>query len=727
MFWPDTGTGVDVEPARKPVASAVRKFFTEGGAGQPPTVPGGDWFNQVTNELLNVLAAAGIDPNKADDDQLLQAINNISNVFQQEGSGAVPRPTQEKMRESITPQDFGAVGDGVTNDDAAFVQLEANYSGVEIDLLGKTYYVTAPFYGNRYYNGLWAGSFGTSRPRWQGAQHTGAGRIVFGDEALASLPESYSMGSGATVVAMGYGAMGKMTQVKKAIAIGTNSQAEGTISRDNISIGEDALRFVQSRTPDYDQSQQQGTRNIAMGGNAGRFIYEGIRNIAIGRNAGQCLVNSVQSTIVGSNAAGGFAPIGLSGQIENWSPNNGPDGVTAFGATALGRTITGFNAAVGERAAEKLVAGRGNVVMGPLALCNAEIDSGFNGKQLTNLNISGTYSHSGNTVTLTFAGHGVSVGFTVGIRLLDGGSQTFQGDVVPAVVVSVIDANTFTIDHPTSRTASGTATLYWMINLTDAPKAEFNCVYGALAANSLRAGSENSVYGYRAMFEADSAASPSRNTAHGFMALTGWTDPQKMTAIGHYALRIKQDGSVATGAGTNCTGVGQNTRISADNQVQLGDAATTTYVYGTVQNRSDERDKADIRDTELGIEFIMGLRPVDGRWDMRDDYFEEYEQQVGIDENAQPVFETRLRKIPKDGSKKRTRFHHWFIAQEVKELCDSLGVEFGGYQDHSVHGGCDVLSLGYDEFIPPMTKAIQQCWQRMDEIELRLKALDGGA
>ncbi|MEG0010347.1 MAG: hypothetical protein RR721_20395 [Aeromonas sp.] len=78
MYWPDTQTGVDVEPARKPVASAVRKFFTEGGLGQAPTVPGGDWFNQITNELLNVLAAAGIDPSKADDDQLLQAINGIS-------------------------------------------------------------------------------------------------------------------------------------------------------------------------------------------------------------------------------------------------------------------------------------------------------------------------------------------------------------------------------------------------------------------------------------------------------------------------------------------------------------------------------------------------------------------------------------------------------------------------------------------------------------------------
>lgn len=80
-YWPDTGTGVDTQPARKPVQSAIRKYFTEGGIGQAPTVPGGDWFNQMTNEVLNVLAAAGIDPSKTDDDQLLQAIMNVSNAM----------------------------------------------------------------------------------------------------------------------------------------------------------------------------------------------------------------------------------------------------------------------------------------------------------------------------------------------------------------------------------------------------------------------------------------------------------------------------------------------------------------------------------------------------------------------------------------------------------------------------------------------------------------------
>ncbi|MEP8837383.1 hypothetical protein ABKV41_14440 [Enterobacter roggenkampii] len=653
------------------------------------------------------------------------AIGDVLLALKLPFTGSVARTQHDKNAEHITPQDFGARGDSVTDDTAVFALIDAAMSGQEIDLLGKTYYVSSIPTGNRYFNGSWQLPAGPARGRWQGAQLTGAGRIAFGDGALASLPTNYEVGELGTVIAQGAGAMGKMTQVKKAIAIGPNSQGDGTCSRDNISIGEDSLRFVQSRTPDYDQSQQQGTRNIAFGSNAGRFIVEGSHNVITGRNAGQCIVNGTHSAIYGSNAVGGYAPVGLSGVIENWAPNNGPDGVSAFGDAALNRITTGFNAAFGQNTLSSLVVGRGNSAFGIAAMQNAESNLAFNGGILTTLNINGTYSHAGNVLTINAVAHGAAVGDIVGIRLLDGGSQTFQGDVCPAYVTTVINANSFTVAHPVSRTATGNSTLYWRTTAAAGPKSEFNTAFGGNAAGAMIRGSENSVFGYGVMINAnDAAADTSRNTAFGFRALSGWTSPQLMTAFGHDALRFMQDGSVATGAGTNCTGIGRSSRVSGNNQVQLGDASTTTYVYGTVQNRSDERDKADIRDTVLGIDFIMGLRPVDGRWDMRDDYFEEYQVQTGIDSEARPVFETRLRKIPRDGSKKRERYHHWFIAQEVKGLCEKLGVEFGGYQDHKVNDGCDVLSLGYDEFIPPTVRAVQQCWERLDSLEKRLAKLE---
>ncbi|MGS3182276.1 SGNH/GDSL hydrolase family protein [Aeromonas taiwanensis] len=139
MYWPDRGSGVPVEPDRKPVLSAVRQFFTEGGPGVPPTVPGGDWFNQITNELLNVLTAAGIDPSKIDDDQLLQAIQSISTektAFTQNGTDALKRTTQDKLREVISLTDF-AVGSGVETDELNHAMQEAARIGRSLDVTGS--------------------------------------------------------------------------------------------------------------------------------------------------------------------------------------------------------------------------------------------------------------------------------------------------------------------------------------------------------------------------------------------------------------------------------------------------------------------------------------------------------------------------------------------------------------------------------------------------------------
>lgn len=74
MFHVDNNSAVPVMPVVKPVVSAVTSFFTEGGNGVPPTYPGPDWFNIIQSELLAILAAAGIIPDKASNVQLLAAM-----------------------------------------------------------------------------------------------------------------------------------------------------------------------------------------------------------------------------------------------------------------------------------------------------------------------------------------------------------------------------------------------------------------------------------------------------------------------------------------------------------------------------------------------------------------------------------------------------------------------------------------------------------------------------
>jgi hypothetical protein len=193
------------------------------------------------------------------------------------------------------------------------------------------------------------------------------------------------------------------------------------------------------------------------------------------------------------------------------------------------------------------------------------------------------------------------------------------------------------------------------------------------------------------------------NSALGYGALQYNTTGFRNTALGVSSLKLTQAGATNTNYDYT-TGVGYDARVSGDLQVQLGDSLTTTYAYGSVQNRSDLRDKADVRDTALGLDFINALRPVDFKWDYRESY------DVLDDETGE------LTKLPKDGSKKRSRYHHGIIAQELETVLSDLGIDFGGFQDHSINGGNDVKSIGYEELIAPMIKAIQELTQQVNEL-----------
>jgi hypothetical protein len=268
-------------------------------------------------------------------------------------------------------------------------------------------------------------------------------------------------------------------------------------------------------------------------------------------------------------------------------------------------------------------------------------------------------------------------------------------------------------------TASGSSALY--ANTT----ANRNSAHGVLALRYTTTGYDNTAIGHSASIQNITGHS---NTACGISALNNNTTANLNTAIGAECLSAAVNFN-------NCSGIGSFAQVTGANQVQLGNGATTTYAFGAVQDRSDIRDKADIRDTELGLEFVNALRPVDFKWDMREDYRPEAPKPVvepaelkedASDEekakyaeelaaynaykikNDKWLEDVKLANITHDGSKKRSRFHHGLIAQEVKAVLDAKGIDFGGFQDHSVKGGDDVLSIGYEELIAPMLKAIQE-------------------
>ncbi|MGD7047099.1 tail fiber domain-containing protein [Rossellomorea marisflavi] len=105
----------------------------------------------------------------------------------------------------------------------------------------------------------------------------------------------------------------------------------------------------------------------------------------------------------------------------------------------------------------------------------------------------------------------------------------------------------------------------------------------------------------------------------------------------------------------------------------------------------DERDVSDVRKTQLGLEFLKSLNPVDFRSDSRSLYTD--------------VTDNGLRVLPKDGSRKGDNFHHGFIPQDLQKLISPH--PFGGLVS-GYNNGFDTLSVNYNEFISPIVRSIQE-------------------
>jgi hypothetical protein len=263
-------------------------------------------------------------------------------------------------------------------------------------------------------------------------------------------------------------------------------------------------------------------------------------------------------------------------------------------------------------------------------------------------------------------------------------------------------------------------------------------------------GNNSTLIGYQAgKFISDGTGG---NTAIGSGALTGSVDPttgSNNTALGYNASNSLTgiNNTTALGANSsvsfsNSTALGAGSSVTGANEVQLGNSTTTPMAWQALFNRSDQRDKAEIRDTQLGLDFVLALRPVDYKWDPREDYKPARPDIIKPELPADPTAEQtteynialdsynsimsawqqsiKMSNLVRDGSKIRTRYHHGLIAQEVKSVLDSKGIDFGGYQDHSVKGGEDVLSIGYTELIAPLIKAIQELNAKVDALSAKV-------
>lgn len=157
-----------------------------------------------------------------------------------------------------------------------------------------------------------------------------------------------------------------------------------------------------------------------------------------------------------------------------------------------------------------------------------------------------------------------------------------------------------------------------------------------------------------------------------------WVDTSNNFRIINNSVFLGLD-TMSNSSYTNVVCLGYNANVTGNDQVQLGNNSTTVYAYGTIQTRSDMRDKKEIEDLNYGINFIRALKPVSFKYNYGN------------------------------------RPHFGFIAQDVKKTIDKLHFDFGGFQHHSVNGGEDIMSIGYTEFIAPLVKSEQQLDQYIQQ------------
>lgn len=275
-------------------------------------------------------------------------------------------------------------------------------------------------------------------------------------------------------------------------------------------------------------------------------------------------------------------------------------------------------------------------------------------------------------------------------------------------------------------------------NLTSNTTGYENITLGIAALEGNSIGYKNLAVGTAAL---QYNSSGDNNIGLGFLALNNNQTGRFNVGIGNSVLKDNASGSYNTALGfaantnfasySNCAGIGANASPGGSNQMRLGDSATTVYTQSGTVSASDVRDKADIRDTTLGLSFINSLRPVDYKWDIRIDYAPTYPEQDDYETTEEyrqalraHAEASRPGNLEHDGSKKRARYHHGLIAQEVGALVSATGVDFGGYQDFEVNGGEALQAVVYEELIAPLIKAVQELAATVTAQADRIAALE---
>jgi hypothetical protein len=358
------------------VANRASKYLTFDAAGLPTVSVGTGTDTALRTDLANNSVA-------------LAGSSLVG--FRQSDATSVARTVLTKLRETKSVTDFGAVGDGVTDDTAAFNAAQTASTPNPVFVPAGSYAIT----------GTVTGSFFTS----------GVVTIVGGTVTSIS-----TYGTNAT--------------------INGNITVSGTTTVANIAVNGAGITTTSTGTATVFNTN---ATTLNVGGAA--------TTVSLGAATGTTTINNANTVVTGDLAVNGADITTTATGPANVFNTNATTLNVGGAATTLSLGATTGTASV-NNATFQFNSGYGSVATA--FGCRAWVN--FNGQGTNNL--SGTYSQSGTTVTVTATSHGLIAGNSINIDITSG-----TGVDGIYTVATVVDANTFTYTAGTSLTTSGNATL----------------------------------------------------------------------------------------------------------------------------------------------------------------------------------------------------------------------------------------------------------------------------
>jgi hypothetical protein len=198
--------------------------------------------------------------------------------------------------------------------------------------------------------------------------------------------------------------------------------------------------------------------------------------------------------------------------------------------------------------------------------------------------------------------------------------------------------------------------------------------------------------------------SGSYNTGCGFGSLADITSGIENTSLGASA-----GSDITTGDNNICIGrragisLSPLTITTQDNRIVMGNnAITNAYIAVSWTVTSDERDKADFSDVDIGLQAISQFEPYTFKFDRRSSYIA-YDDDGNITSQSSP-----------DGTHKTPETYAGFKAQQVKQVLDGLNFPQNVIVDEE---DPDNLKIKETAIIPLLVDAIKELKQRVEVLE----------